>query len=66
MATATCKSRLRVGQGSVNILYSIKIAFVAYILKAETSRIVRYWQSIVPRCLARAPVPQRDHTDTNL
>ena len=42
MATAICTSRLRVGQGSVNILYSIKIAFIAYILKAETSCIVRF------------------------
>ena len=66
MATAICTSHLRVGQGSVNILYSIKIALVAYILKAETSRIVRYWQSIVLRCLARAPVPQRDHTHMNI
>ena len=33
-ATAIFTSRLRVGQESVNILYSIKIAFDAYILKA--------------------------------
>ena len=48
MTTAICTSRLRVGQESVNILYSIKIALVAYILKAETSRIVRYWQRYRP------------------
>ena len=54
MATAICTSRLRVGQGSVNILYSIKIALVAYILKAETSRIVRFGRGIALCCLASA------------
>ena len=70
MTTAICTSRLRVGQESVNILYSIKIALVAYILRAESSRTVRYWQRYRPAApgagTRAASVPQRDHTDTNL
>ena len=58
-ATAIFTSRLRVGQESVNILYSIKIALVAYILKAETSRLVRYWQ----RCCPAVPGASTDATE---
>ena len=62
MATAICTSLLRVGQESVNILYSIKIAFVAYILNAETSCIVRFGTNLGPSLPLLCHIMRSSHT----